>query len=195
MTPEIGQFAMILAMLLAAAQGFFGIVGAWRGSERWMQAAYPAVAGQFVLLALAYGCLVWSFVNNDFSVKLVVLSSNSALPVYFRVAAAWGNHEGSMLLWIFVLSAWTLAVAAFSRSLPRPFVGRVLGVLGVLSAGFLLFSLATSNPFERLQPALPDGQDLNPVLQDFALTIHPPMLYIGYVGFSVAFASAIEAMI
>ncbi len=195
MIPEIGQYAMILALLLATAQAFFGIVGPWRGSERWIQASFPAVAGQFVLLALAFGCLVWSFVNNDFSVKLVVASSNSALPVYFRVAATWGNHEGSLLFWVFVLSVWTLAVAAFSSSLPRPFVARVLGVLGILSAGFLLFSLATSNPFERLQPAWPDGQDLNPVLQDFALTIHPPMLYIGYVGFSVAFAFAVAAML
>jgi len=195
MIPEIGQYAMILAMLLAAAQAFFGIAGPWRGSERWMQAAFPAVAGQFVLLALAFGCLVWSFVNNDFSVWLVAHNSNSALPVYFRVAAAWGNHEGSLLFWVFVLSVWSLAVAAFSTSLPRPFVARVLGVLGMISAGFLLFSLATSNPFARLQPAPFDGVDLNPVLQDFALTIHPPMLYIGYVGFSVAFAFAVAAML
>ena len=160
-----------------------------------MQAAYPAVAGQFVLLALAFGCLVWSFVNNDFSVKLVAANSNSALPVYFRVAGTWGNHEGSLLFWVFVLSVWTLAVAAFSTSLPRPFVARVLGVLGMISVGFLLFSLATSNPFERLQPAPPDGVDLNPVLQDFGLTIHPPMLYVGYVGFSVAFAFACAAML
>jgi cytochrome c-type biogenesis protein CcmF len=195
MVPEIGQYAMILALLLAAAQAFFGIAGPWRGSERWTQAVYPAVAGQFVLLMLAFGCLVWSFVNNDFSVKLVVMSSNSALPIYYRIAGTWGNHEGSLLFWVFVLSVWTLAVAALSTSLPRPFVARVLGVLGVISFGFLLFSLATSNPFERLQPAPSDGQDLNPVLQDFGLTIHPPMLYVGYVGFSVAFAFAVAAML
>jgi len=195
MIPEIGQYAMILAMLLAAAQAFFGIAGPWRNSPRWIQAAFPAVAGQFVLLAVAFGCLVWSFVNNDFSVRLVAANSNSALPVYFRVAGTWGNHEGSLLFWVFVLSVWSLAVAAFSTSLPRPFVARVLGVLGMISAGFLLFSLATSNPFERLQPARFDGVDLNPVLQDFALTIHPPMLYIGYVGFSVAFAFAVAAML
>jgi cytochrome c-type biogenesis protein CcmF len=195
MIPEIGQFAMILALLLAVAQSWFGIAGPWRKQERWMAATYPAVAGQFVLLALAFGCLVWSFVHNDFSVKLVAGHSNTALPVYFRVAASWGNHEGSLLLWVFVLSIWTLAVAGMSKSLPRPFVARVLGVLGVISVGFLLFSLATSNPFERLQPGLPDGVDLNPVLQDFALTIHPPMLYVGYVGFSVAFAFACAAML
>jgi cytochrome c-type biogenesis protein CcmF len=195
MLPEIGQYAMILALLLAAAQAFFGLAGPWRGQQRWMQVVYPAVAGQFVLLALAFGCLTWSFVHNDFTVRLVAANSNTALPVYFRVAAVWGNHEGSLLFWVFVLSLWTLAVAAFSTSLPRPFVARVLGVLGVISAGFLLFSLATSNPFIRLQPGWPDGRDLNPVLQDFALTIHPPMLYVGYVGFSVAFAFACAAMI
>jgi cytochrome c-type biogenesis protein CcmF len=195
MIPEIGQYAMILALLLAAAQAFFGLAGPWRGQERWVQAAFPAVAGQFVLLALAYGCLVWSFVNNDFSVKLVTENSNTALPIYYRIAGTWGNHEGSLLFWVFVLAIWTLAVAAFSTSLPRPFVARVLGVLGLISCGFLLFSLETSNPFERLQPAWPDGRDLNPVLQDFGLTIHPPMLYVGYVGFSVAFAFAVAAML
>jgi len=195
MLPEIGQFAMILALFLAAAQAFFGIAGAWKGNTRWMSAVAPAVAGQFVMLALAFGCLIWAFVHNDFSVKLVAGHSNTALPIYYRVAAAWGNHEGSLLFWVFVLSVWTLAVAAFSTSLPRPFVARVLGVLGLISTGFLLFSLATSNPFERLQPAPPDGADLNPVLQDFGLTIHPPMLYVGYVGFSVAFAFACAAML
>ena len=195
MIPEIGQFAMILALLLAAVQAFFGIAGPWRGQQRWMQAVYPAVAGQFVMLALAFGCLVWSLVHNDFTVKLVAGHSNSALPVYFRIAAAWGNHEGSLLFWVFVLSIWTLTVAAFARSLPRPFVARVLGVLGIISVGFLLFSLAPSNPFERLPPGMPDGVDLNPVLQDLGLTIHPPMLYVGYVGFSVAFAFACAAML
>jgi cytochrome c-type biogenesis protein CcmF len=188
--PEIGHYALILALLLAVAQSFFGLAGPWRGNTRWMQAVYPAVAGQFVLLTLAFGCLVWAFVHNDFSVRLVANNSNSALPVYFRVAATWGNHEGSLLFWVFVLSVWTLAMAALSASLPRTFVARVLGVLGVISAGFLLVSLATSNPFARLQPGWPDGADLNPVLQDFGLTIHPPLLYVGYVGFSVAFAFA-----
>ncbi|MEO6080690.1 MAG: heme lyase CcmF/NrfE family subunit [Steroidobacteraceae bacterium] len=195
MIPEIGQFAMILALLLAAAQSFFGIAGPWKNQQRWMQAVYPAVAGQFLMLGLAFGCLIWSLVHNDFSVILVARHSNSALPVYFKVAAAWGNHEGSLLFWVFVLSLWSLTVAALSSTLPRPFVARVLGVLGIISLGFLLFSLATSNPFERLEEALPDGNDLNPVLQDFGLTIHPPMLYVGYVGFSVAFAFACAAML
>jgi cytochrome c-type biogenesis protein CcmF len=195
MLPEIGEFAMILALFLAAAQAFFGIAGAWKGNARWMSAVAPAVAGQFVMLGLAFGCLIWSFVHNDFSVKMVAGHSNTALPIYYRVAAAWGNHEGSLLFWVFVLSTWTVAVAALSGSLPRTFYARVLGVLGFISTGFLLFSLATSNPFERLQPALADGVDLNPVLQDFGLTIHPPMLYVGYVGCSVAFAFAIAAML
>ncbi len=195
MLPEVGQFAMILALFLAAAQAFFGIAGAWKRNARWMSAVAPAVAGQFVMLGLAFGSLIWAFVHNDFSVKLVAGHSNTALPIYYRVAAAWGNHEGSLLFWVFVLSTWTVAVAALSGSLPRTFYARVLGVLGFISSGFLLFSLATSNPFERLQPALADGVDLNPVLQDFGLTIHPPMLYVGYVGCSVAFAFACAAML
>jgi len=195
MLPELGQFALILAMLLAFAQAFFGIAGPARRNERWIAATAPAVAGQFVLTVFAFATLVYAFVHNDFTLRSVAGHSNSALPVYFRVAATWGHHEGSMLFWILVLSIWTVAVAAFSRRLPRAFQARVLGVLGVLSAGFLLFTLATSNPFERLDRLLPDGVDLNPVLQDFALTIHPPMLYVGYVGFSVAFAFACAAML
>ena len=195
MIPEVGLFALILALLLAVVQSAAGLAGPWRNDARVMGAVIPAVTGQFVMLALSFGCLVWSFVHNDFSVRMVAGHSNSALPVYFRVAATWGNHEGSLLFWIFVLATWTLAVAGLSRSLPRSFACRVLGVLGLISTGMLLFSLATSNPFARLQPALPDGVDLNPVLQDFALTIHPPMLYVGYVGFSVAFAFACAAML
>jgi cytochrome c-type biogenesis protein CcmF len=195
MLPEVGHFALILALLLAVAQSYFGLVGPWQRNARLMQAVAPAVAGQFVMLALAFGCLVWSFVHNDFSVRLVAGHSNSALPMYFRVAASWGNHEGSLLLWVLVLALWSLTVAAFSRNLPATFAARVQGVLGLISVGTILFSLATSNPFARLQPGLPDGVDLNPVLQDFALTIHPPMLYVGYVGFSVAFAFACAAML
>ena len=195
MLPEVGHFALVLALLLAIAQSVFGLVGPWRGSERMMQAVVPAVTGQFVMLSLSFGCLLWAFVHNDFSVRMVAAHSNSALPVYFRVSATWGNHEGSLLFWVLVLSIWTLAVAAASRNLPQTFAARVLGVLGLITIGMTLFSLATSNPFERLQPAVPDGVDLNPVLQDFALTIHPPMLYVGYVGFSVAFAFACAAML
>jgi cytochrome c-type biogenesis protein CcmF len=195
MAPELGVFALILAFVLSLSQAFFGLVGAWRGKPEWMSVARPAVAGQFVFVAMAFGCLVYSFVNNDFSVLYVARNSNSNLPLFYKVAALWGAHEGSLLLWISILSFWSLAVAALSRQLPASFSSRVLGVMGLVSGGFLLFTLWTSSPFERLMPAARDGADLNPVLQDFALAIHPPMLYMGYVGFSVAFAFACAAML
>jgi cytochrome c-type biogenesis protein CcmF len=195
MAPELGVFALILAFVLSVSQAFFGLIGAWRGKPEWMSVARPAVAGQFVFVAMAFGCLVYSFVNNDFSVLYVARNSNSHLPLFYKVAALWGAHEGSLLLWIAILSIWSLAVAALSRQLPASFASRVLGVMGLISGGFMLFTLWTSNPFERLMPAAQDGADLNPVLQDFALAIHPPMLYTGYVGFSVAFAFACAAML
>jgi cytochrome c-type biogenesis protein CcmF len=195
MIPELGHLALILALCLALAQAGFGLAGAHWRREEWMAVARPAVAGQFVFLALSFGCLVTAFVQHDFSVAYVAQNSNSALPTYYRVAAVWGAHEGSLLLWIFVLAIWSLAVAAFSRALPMHFLSRVLGVLGLVSAGFMSFTLATSNPFLRLQPAVPEGNDLNPLLQDFALTVHPPILYTGYVGFAVAFAFACAAML
>jgi cytochrome c-type biogenesis protein CcmF len=195
MIPELGHLALILALCLAVAQSVFGIAGAhWRRAD-WMGVARPAVAGQFVFVALAFGCLAASFLANDFSVNYVALNSNSALPAFYRVAAVWGAHEGSLLLWILVLATWSLAVAALSRSLPDTFIARVLGVLGLISTGFMTFTLATSNPFTRLLPPAMDGNDLNPLLQDFALTIHPPILYTGYVGFAVAFAFACAAML
>ncbi|MCS6947122.1 MAG: heme lyase CcmF/NrfE family subunit, partial [Steroidobacteraceae bacterium] len=165
------------------------------GRERWALAAQPAAIGQAALLGIALALLINAFVQHDFSVKYVAENSNTALPTLYRVAAVWGAHEGSMLLWSFVLALWTVAVVVFSRSLPVRFLARVLGVLGLVSAGFLLFTLLTSNPFERLIPAAPDGRDLNPLLQDPALAAHPPMLYAGYVGFSVAFAFACAAML
>jgi cytochrome c-type biogenesis protein CcmF len=195
MLPEIGLFAAILALLLAAAQGFFGIAGAALGRERWMAATTSAVAGQFVMTVTAVGCLVACFISNDFSVVYVAENSNSALPLPYRIAALWGAHEGSLLLWIFLLSGWTIAVAIGGASLPRAFAARVLGVLGVVSFGLLLFTLATSNPFERLNTPPADGIDLNPLLQDPALAAHPPILYTGYVGLSVAFAFACAAML
>jgi cytochrome c-type biogenesis protein CcmF len=195
MAPELGVFALILAFVLSVSQAFFGLVGAWRGKPDWMNVARPAVAGQFVFVAMAFGCLVYSFVNNDFTVLYVARNSNTNLPLFYKVAALWGAHEGSLLLWVSILSFWSLAVAAFSRQLPASFSSRVLGVMGLISGGFLLFTLWTSNPFVRLMPAARDGADLNPVLQDFALAIHPPMLYMGYVGFSVAFAFACAAML
>jgi cytochrome c-type biogenesis protein CcmF len=195
MAPELGIFSLILAFVLSLAQAFFGLTGAWRARPVWMAVARPAVTGQFVFVVMAFACLVYSFVNNDFSVLYVARNSNSQLPLFYKVAALWGAHEGSLLLWILILSVWSVAVAAFSRLLPSSFSSRVLGVMGLISAGFMLFTLWTSNPFLRLIPAAPDGADLNPVLQDFALAIHPPMLYTGYVGFSVAFAFAVAAML
>src|SRR5258706_13973642 len=195
MAPELGVFSLILAFVLSLSQAFFGLTGAWRGKAVWMAVARPAVTGQFVFVIMAFACLVYSFVNNDFSVMYVARNSNSQLPLFYKVAALWGAHEGSLLLWISILAIWSVAVAAFSRGLPMTFSSRVLGVMGLVSSGFLLFTLWTSNPFLRLVPAASDGADLNPVLQDFALAIHPPMLYTGYVGFSVAFAFAIAAML
>ena len=195
MIPELGMFALVLALLLSAAQAFFGLVGPWLGKPGWSAVARPAVAGQFVFVAMSFGCLVHAFVVNDFSVLYVANNSNTQLPLFYRVTAVWGAHEGSLLLWILILSVWNLAVAAFSRGLPPAFAARVLGVLGLVSTGFVLFTLWTSNPFTRLIPAAPNGASLNPILQDPALAIHPPMLYTGYVGFSVAFAFAVAAMI
>ena len=195
MLPELGHFALILALLLAGLQAFFGIAGPMLGRDRWIAAVTPAVAGQFVMVATAVGCLVASFVGNDFSVLYIAENSNSALPMFYRVTAMWGAHEGSLLLWILLLAAWTVAVTIGAARLPPRFAARVLGVLGLISFGFLLFTLATSNPFLRLDPAAPDGHDLNPILQDPALAIHPPILYTGYVGFAVAFAFACAAML
>src|SRR6204780_4997214 len=195
MLPELGHFALILALLLAGLQAFFGIAGPQLRRDRWLAAVAPAVAGQFVMVATAIACLVTAFVTHDFSVRYVAENSNSALPLFYRVTALWGAHEGSLLLWIFLLACWTLAVAVGAQRLPARFAARVLGVLGLVSFGFLLFTLATSNPFLRLIPAAPDGRDLNPILQDPAVAIHPPILYTGYVGFAVAFAFACAAML
>ena len=197
MIPELGHFALVLALLMAAAQTVFGLWGAHRADARWMAVVRPAVAGQFVLVSFGVGVLIHAFVSFDFSVQYVAANSNSALPTFYRVAALWGAHEGSLLLWVWILAVWTLAVAMFSRNLPASFASRVIGVLGVVSVGFLLFTLYTSNPFERLPLAqIPaDGRDLNPVLQDPALAIHPPLLYMGYVGFAVAYAFACAAML
>ncbi len=195
MIPEIGQFALILALLLALMQSVLPIIGAARANSAWMSVARPAAQGQFVFVAIAFGCLAWSFANNDFSVLNVATNSNSQLPLQYRLAATWGSHEGSLLLWVLMLGLWTVAVTAFSRHLPEEMVARVVGVMGLVSVGFLLFMLLTSNPFDRLLPAAADGRDLNPLLQDLGMVIHPPMLYMGYVGFSVAFAFAIAALL
>jgi cytochrome c-type biogenesis protein CcmF len=195
MLPELGQFALILATLLAVVQSALPLAGAARGNAAWMAVARPAAVGQFVFVAIAFGLLTTSFVQQDFSVAYVAQNSNLLLPVLYRFSAVWGAHEGSLLLWVLILGAWTVAVATFSRRLPEEVVARVLGVMGLVSLGFLLFTLLTSNPFLRHLPALADGRDLNPLLQDPGLIIHPPMLYTGYVGFAVAFAFAIAALL
>jgi cytochrome c-type biogenesis protein CcmF len=195
MLAEVGLFAMVLALLAALAQSVFGLAGPWLGRESWTAVVRPAVTVQFLTTTLSLGVLVAAFVQNDFSVEYVAANSNSALPTGYRIAAVWGAHEGSLLLWAWILVAWTLAVSLLSKSLPPSFAARVLGVLGLVSLGFLAFTLFTSNPFMRLDPAAPDGRDLNPLLQDPALAAHPPMLYAGYVGLAVAFAFACAAMI
>ncbi|MGY8815674.1 MAG: heme lyase CcmF/NrfE family subunit [Gammaproteobacteria bacterium] len=195
MIPELGHYALILALCVAILQSSIPIVGAARNNFAWMSVARPAAQAQAALVALAFACLVWSFVENDFTVAYVSSNSNSMLPLMYRISAVWGAHEGSLLLWSFILCLWTVAVSLFSRHLPEQFIARVLAVLGMISVGFLLFMLFTSNPFTRLFPGPGDGADLNPLLQDPGLIIHPPMLYIGYVGFSVAFGFAIAALL
>jgi len=194
--PELGHLAMILALCLALVQSTLPMIGAWRGDRQWMSLAVPAARGQFFMLLFAFICLTWAFLNDDFSVAYVAGNSNSAMPWYFKFSAVWGAHEGSLLLWVLILAGWTMAVSIFSRQLPEVMLARVLAVMGIISVGFLLFLIATSNPFERLLPDAPmDGRDLNPLLQDIGLIVHPPMLYMGYVGFSVAFAFAIAALL
>ena len=195
MIPELGQFLLILALGVSLVQGTLPLAGAQRGRADWMALGRPLSWLQFVLVLASFVCLTVSFVRHDFSVLYVAQNSNSALPLAYRIAGVWGGHEGSLLLWVLMLSGWTVAVASFSRSLPMQFVARILGVLGLVAVGFLLFTLITSNPFERLLPAAADGRDLNPLLQDPGMVIHPPMLYMGYVGFSVAYAFAIAALL
>ena len=195
MIPEIGHFALILALSLAVCQGVLPLIGAYRNDVAMMNVARPAALGQLVFIMISFACLTWSFLESDFSVLYVANHSQLALPAIYKISAVWGAHEGSLLLWVLLLAGWTVAVSRYSSDLPDSFAARVIGVLGLLSCGFLLFTLLTSNPFERLIPAPMDGADLNPLLQDPGLAIHPPILYAGYVGFSVAFAFAIAAML
>ena len=195
MIPEIGHFSLWLALGIALVMGAVPLAGAQIGRADWMALARPLAYAMFFCVALAFGCLVSAFVNHDFSVAYVVSNSNTALPLQYRVAGVWGGHEGSLLLWVLMLALWTVAVALFSRHLPLPVAARILAVMGLVAVGFLLFMLLTSNPFDRLFPAALQGRDLNPLLQDPGMVIHPPMLYMGYVGFSVAFAFAIAALI
>jgi cytochrome c-type biogenesis protein CcmF len=195
MIPEIGHFALILALCVAVVQGSLPIYGAAVGSAALMSVAKPAARGQFLLVLLAFCCLGYAFAVKDFSVLYVASTSNSHLPLHYRLAAIWGAHEGSLLLWTFILTVWMVAVTFFSEHLPAAMRARILGVMGLISLGFILFMLTVSNPFERLIPAAADGRDLNPLLQDPGMVMHPPMLYMGYVGFSVAFAFAIAALL
>ncbi|MBZ0106454.1 MAG: heme lyase CcmF/NrfE family subunit [Sulfuricella denitrificans] len=194
MIPELGHFSLILALLLALVQGVLPLVGAARNNAAWMAVARPAARAQFLFVAIAFGALAYSFLSGDFSVVNVTRNSHSRLPEIYRLTATWGSHEGSMLLWTFILGLWTVAVTLFSRHLPEDMLARVVGVMGLVSFGFLLFMLATSNPFLRMPMAM-DGSDLNPLLQDPGMVVHPPILYMGYVGFSVAFAFAITALL
>ena len=195
MIPELGHFALILSFCLALIGGIFPLLGAHRNEAAWIALARPTTRMMTFLVALAFACLTQAFIANDFSVVYVAQHSNSLLPLAFRVAAVWGGHEGSLLLWMLMLSLWMTAVSFLAKQLPDTMLARVLGTLSLVSAGFLLFILATSSPFERLLPGAAEGRDLNPLLQDFGLVIHPPLLYMGYVGFSVAYAFAIAALL
>jgi len=195
MIPELGQIALILALVLALLLSTLPLIGSWRNDTRLMAMAPTLVIGHFVFALMAYLVLTVAFINHDFTVTYVAMNSNLLLPLQYRLAAVWGGHEGSLLLWILMLAGWMLAVLMFSRTLPTAFRSRVLAVMGMVSVGFLLFTLLTSNPFDRILPGPPDGRDLNPLLQDPGMIFHPPLLYMGYVGFAVAFGFAIAGLL
>ncbi|MET4709143.1 c-type cytochrome biogenesis protein CcmF [Endozoicomonas sp. NE43] len=196
MIPELGLLALILATCLAILQSILPLVGSFTGQVRWMQTGKNLAIGQFFMVLLSFICLVYAFLTNDFSVSYVASNSSTLLPVIYKITATWGGHEGSLLLWILTLVGWGMAIALRSEKLPLVLSSRVLAVLGMVSVGFLLFILLTSNPFTRILPFPPmEGSDLNPLLQDFGMIIHPPLLYMGYVGFAAAFAFAIAALI
>ncbi len=195
MIPEIGQMALMLALVLAILQSLMPFLGSWFNRPTWVYATPSVARTQCVFLIIAFLLLIFTFVQNDFSVIYVAQNSNTALPVIYRISATWGGHEGSLLLWVLVLALWTVSVTMFGQRIPKFLQVRVLGILGLVSTGFLLLLICTSNPFERLIPAAVEGRDLNPLLQDPGLIIHPPMLYMGYVGFSVAFAFAVTALL
>jgi cytochrome c-type biogenesis protein CcmF len=192
---ETGHFALILTFTLALAQAVVPMAGARLGDARLMRFGSAAATGQMIFLTVAFAALIASYVSSDFSLLNVAENSNSAMPLIYKVSASWGNHEGSMLLWVLILALFGAAVAIFGDNLPAPLKARALAVQGMVGAGFLAFILFTSNPFTRLDPAVPDGQDLNPLLQDVGLAIHPPFLYLGYVGFSMAFSFSVAALI
>ena len=195
MLPELGLLSLALALLLALALSLLPLVGAQRGHAAWMATARPLAYAQLLMVAISYGLLTWAFLQHDFSVAYVAQNSNSLLPRAYQFTAVWSAHEGSLLLWVLFLCLWTALVARFSRALPAPVVARVLAVMGMIALGFLAFTLFTSNPFERLLPGAEEGRDMNPLLQDPGMIFHPPLLYTGYVGFAVAFAFAVAALI
>ena len=195
MIPEIGHYALILGLAVAFVQGVFPLIGSLTGKAHWVALAKPAAKGQLFFMLISFACLLYAFLTNDFSVKYVASNSNTQMPTIFRVSALWGAHEGSLLLWALILATWGGAVAFFSKGIPPIMLARVLSVMGLIGVGFTLFLLETSNPFERLINIPLEGRQLNPLLQDFGLAIHPPMLYMGYVGLSVAFSFAVAAMI
>ncbi len=195
MIAELGHFSLILALGLSFSLAVIPALGVYRSEVMWMRAGKSLAVGQFVFVGISFLCLAHAFLNDDFSVTYVAQNSNTALPIAFKLSAVWGAHEGSFLLWTLIMTGWTLAVATFSAALTRDMRARVLAVLGGLTFGFILFMLMTSNPFDRSLPVFPrEGADLNPLLQDFGLIVHPPMLYMGYVGFSVPFAFAIATL-
>src|SRR5210317_199807 len=195
MTPELGNFALILGLCMSLVLSTFPLIGSLNNTPGWVALARPAAWGQFFFVTISFAALVNAFLSNDFSVLYVAQHGNTQLPLIYKISAVWGAHEGSLLLWALILSSWTVAVALFSRALPAEVVARVLAVMGMVSIGFMSFLLFTSNPFDRVFPVPMEGGDLNPLLQDFGLAVHPPMLYMGYVGMSVAFAFAIAALI
>lgn len=196
MVPEWGHFALILALSISIGLCVLPLLGAYTGNVLLMHSARSLASGMFVMVLFAFACLTYAFIHDDFSVAYVATNSNSLLPVYYKISAIWGGHEGSLLLWVLMLAGWTFSIAIFSRGLPLDMQARVLAVMGFVAIGFLLFMLMTSNPFDRVLPFPPtEGSDLNPLLQDIGLIIHPPVLYMGYVGFSTTFAFAIAALL
>ncbi len=196
MIPELGNFSLILAFCLASLMVVIPMAGAVQNNQLWMSLCRPLSSGIWVFMMLSFICLAYAFLNDDFSVNYVARNSNSLLPDRYKFTAIWGGHEGSLLLWVLILASWSYAVSLFSKNLPLDILARVMSVMGIITIGFLLFMLMTSNPFERSLLNIPaDGTDLNPLLQDFGLIVHPPFLYMGYVGFSVAFAFAIAALL
>ena len=195
MLPELGLVSLALALVLALALSVLPLLGAQRNHGPWMATARPLAYAQLLMVAISYGLLTWAFVQHDFSVAYVATNSNTLLPLAYQFTAVWSAHEGSLLLWVLFLALWTALVARFSRALPAPVVARVLAVMGMIALGFLAFTLFTSNPFERILPGVAEGRDMNPLLQDVGMIFHPPLLYVGYVGFAVAFAFAVASLI